>query len=378
MLLLCACAREKPPPPATPAEVRTVTVSAQPRANVVEVPGRLQAVRAAEVRARVDGIVEKRLYQEGSDVREGQPLFEIDPKPLRAQLSAARAAVQRALATEANARKDVQRYQGLVAKRAISQQEYDSAEARARTAGADVAQAQAQLEVATLNLGYTQVKAPISGRAGRAYVTEGALVSGASATLLTIIEQIDPIHVNLSQSSSQILGIRKEIAAGTLEVPGLTHTQVRLLLEDGSEYPHVGHLNFFDLRVDEATGTTALRAEFANAERQLLPGQFVRARIAAGVRPSTLVVPQRAVTVTPTGASVMVVGANDVADTRAIKIGALQAGLWTVLEGLREGERVIIDGLQKVRPGKPVRVAPEVPETAAHAIEAGDAAGGAR
>jgi membrane fusion protein (multidrug efflux system) len=334
-----------------------VTVRTQPVANVIEVPGRLQAVRTAEVRARVDGIVQRRLYEEGTDVRAGQPLFAIDPRPLRAQLSAAQATLARAEATAANAAQDVKRYEGLVAEQAISQQEFDAALARLRTAQADVAQARAQVQAARLSLDYTTVTAPLAGRAGRAEVTEGALVSAAAATLLTRIEQMDPIFVNFSQSSSELLAIRRDIASGALKVPALDSVQVRLVLEDGRAYPHPGHINFLDLSIDEATGTAALRAVFPNPERVLLPGQFVRARIEAGVRSRGMLIPQRAVTVSPQGASVMVVNDSNVVDNRPVSVGDLRGGSWEVLQGLSEGDRVIVDGLQQARPGQPVQVA---------------------
>jgi membrane fusion protein (multidrug efflux system) len=301
--------------------------------------------------------VQRRLYEEGTDVRAGQALFSIDPRQLRTQLSAMQAALARAEATAANAAQDVARYQGLVEQQAISRQEYDTAVARLRTAQADVAQTRAQVEAARLSLSYTTVTAPISGRAGRAEVTEGALVSAAGATLLTRIEQLDPIYVNFSQSSSDLLAIRREITSGALKMPALRRVAAHLVLEDGSVYGPPGHLNFFDLSIDEATGTTALRAEFPNPDRALLPGQFVRVRIEAGVRPGGLLIPQRAVTVTPQGASVMVVGANGVVESRPVKVGELQGGSWLILSGLAAGDRVIVDGLQKAQPGKPVRVA---------------------
>jgi membrane fusion protein (multidrug efflux system) len=214
------------------------------------------------------------------------------------------------------------------------------------------------VEGAKLDLDNTTVTAPIAGRAGRSMVTEGALVSAASGTLLTIIEQLDPIHVNFSASSGDVLRAQRDIAAGRLKVPELKRVEVSLLLEDGSAYPQKGHLNFMDLAVDVQTGTTALRAEFPNPRRILLPGQFVRARVDAGVRPDAVVIPQRAVTVTPKGGTVMVVGADDVAATRPIELGSLQGSDWIVLDGLKAGERVIVDGLQKVRPGQPVTVTP--------------------
>lgn len=351
------CGQEAAPPAPPPPEVGIVVAEPQPAANLVELPGRVQAVRTAEVRARVVGIVQRQLYDEGTDVHEGQELFLIDPREMRATVSATEATLARAEATVANAAQDVDRYEGLVADQAISEQEYDAAVARLRTANADVAQARAQLESARLNLGYTTVTAPIAGRAGRAQVSVGALVSGAGATLLTTIEQLDPVHVNFSQSSADLLSVRRQITQGTLEVPELQRIAVSLMLEDGSVYRHEGHLNFFDMSIDEATGTVALRAEFPNPEQLLLPGQFVRARIEAGVRPDALLIPQRAVQMAPEGASVMIVGDDDVVAARPVKVGILHEGSWVVLEGLEAGDRVIVDGLQKVQPGQPVEIA---------------------
>jgi membrane fusion protein (multidrug efflux system) len=354
-VLLVACGHKAavaPPPP----QVNVVVAEARTAENIVELPGRVQAVRIAQVRARVDGIVQRRLYNEGSDVKAGQVLFLIDPQQLSASLSAVQASLTRAEATAANAAQDVDRYKGLVEEQAISKQEYDAAVARLRTAQADVAQTRAQLESAKLNLGYTSVVAPISGRAGRAQVTEGALVSAASATLLTTIEQFDPVYVNFSQSSASLLAIRRDIAAGVYTVPALNRIDVALVLEDGSDYPHAGHLNFLDLSIDQATGTVASRAEIPNPNQQLLPGQFVRARIKAGVRPHEILIPQRAVKVLSQGASVMIVDDKGMAQTRAVKVGALVGDSWEITEGLKGGERVIVDGLQKVHAGAPVTV----------------------
>ena len=379
-LLLAACSNSAPPAAAPPPpEVRIVAVAPEPIVDVIELPGRLQAVRISEVRARVDGIVQRRLYTEGTDVRAGQPLFAIDPRELRARLSAAQAALERAQATQANAAQDVNRYKGLVAQQALSQQEYDAAVARLRTAEADVAASRAQVAAARLSLGYTTVTAPISGRAGRAEVTEGALVSGGAATLLTRIEQLDPIYANFSQSSSDVLALRNKIASGELQAPSGRDVPVRLVLEDGSTYRMPGKLNFVDLSFDEATGTAALRAEFPNPQRTLVPGQFVRVRVQAGIQTKGLRVPQRAVTLTPTGATVMVVGAKDVVEARPVQVGALEGDSWVIQSGLAAGDRIVVDGLQKAIPGQPVKpVLASATPPAAPAAAPAAAAGAAR
>ncbi len=367
VLVLAGCGPDAAAPSAMPPppEVAVVVATSAPAENVVEVPGRVQAVRTAEVRARVDGIVQRRLYEEGSDVEEGQELFLIDPRESQAAVSSAEATLARAQAAAANAAQDVERYERLVRDRTISEQDYDAAIARQRSADAEVRQAEAELERAQLSLSYTLVNAPIAGRAGRAQVSEGALVSGTQATLLTTIEQLHPVYVNFSQSSADLLAIRREIAGGTLEVPELDRVTVNLVLEDGTPYMHEGHLNFLDLSIDEATGTVALRAEFPNPDRLLLPGQFVRARISAGVRPNALMIPQRAVQLTPQGASVLVVGIDGMVESRAVTLGAQRGGDWTVLDGLAGGEQVIVDGVQRVQPGAPVRVATANPNVIA-------------
>ena len=355
-LLLASCSSEAPPAPPPP-EVNIVTIRTQAVPNVIELPGRVQAYRTSEVRARVDGIVERRLFNEGSFVRAGTALFRIDPRQLTATVNAAQAQLSRAQATAANARQVVGRYQPLLADQAIGKQEYDAAVAAQRTAEADVQAAQANLQSARLNLGYASVTAPISGRARRAEVTEGALVSAGAGTLLTTIEQIDRVYVNFGQSSSDLLATRRDMGSGKVSVPQLERVEVQLILEDGSAYPVAGHLDFLDLSIDEATGTAALRAEFPNPNSALLPGQFVRARIFAGNRSDGVLIPQRAVKLAADNASVMVLDAKNVATPRPVKLGTMVAGQWAVLDGLKPGDRVIIDGLQKVQPGQPVRVA---------------------
>jgi len=355
LFVLAGCGgqqQQTPPPP----PVDIITIAARPVTNVIELPGRVQAVRTAEVRARVDGIVERRLYEEGTDVRANQPLFRIDPRQNQAAYNSAAAALARAEAGAANARQVVGRYTPLVKQQAISKQEYDAAVAQARQFEADVASARAALDRAKLDLNYTLVTSPISGRAGRAQVTEGALVSASQATLMTTVEQLDPVYVNFSQSSSELLQVRRKMATGEIRASNLDRVQVTLILEDGTIYPITGHLDFLDMSVDESTGTVSLRAEFPNPQRLLLPGQFVRARVEAGVDPSGIVVPQRAVQITQQSAIVMLVGDKDIAVARPVKVGALQGGSWVITEGLKPGDKVIVNGLQKVRPGQPVSI----------------------
>lgn len=357
MLSLAGCAEETAPVAPPPPEVEVITIRPQSVVNVIDLPGRVEAIRTAEVRARVNGIIQRRLYEEGSNVSAGQPLFQIDPSELRASLSAVQATLARAQANASNAQQVVNRYQGLVADQAISQQEYDAAVAQLRTAQADVAQARAQVQSAQLSLGYSTVNAPIAGRAGRAQVTEGALVTATEGTLMTTIEQMNPVYVNFSQSSSDLLEIRRDIASGRLNLPGLERIPVQLELEDGTTYGIAGHIDFLDLTIDEETGTVALRAEFPNPGRLLLPGQFVRARIQAGTQPDGVVAPQRAVRLTEQGGTVMVVGAKDVVEVRQVRLGELQGGNWVITSGLKPGERIIVNGLQKAQAGQPVRIA---------------------
>jgi len=343
-------------------------ITAQSVPNVIELPGRVEPVRQAEVRARVTGIVQKRLYTEGTIVAAGQPLFLIDPRESRASYAQTQAALARAQATATNARAVAERYKPLVAENAISSQEYDAALAAAREADANVAQIRAQLDAASLQLNYTTVRAPIAGRAGRAEITEGALVSQAEGTLMTRIEQTAPVYVNFAQAASEVLAIRRAISAGKIALDANDRIEVRLTFSDGSEYPILGYINFLALSVDEETGTVGLRAEVPNPSGVLLPGEFVRAKLFVGELKQGITVPQRAVTLSEQGGSVFVIDRKGLAAVRPVRLGSLVEDRWIIAEGLKPGDRVIISNLQKLRPGVPVK-----PRGAAPAAKAGSA-----
>ena len=356
-LLAAACSSADAPQEGQAIPVRTVTVATTDLDNILELPGRVEPVRVAEVRARVTGIVQQRLYEEGTDVGQGQPLFRIDPAELRASYAQTQASLERARATAANANAVVARYRPLVAENAISGQEFDAAQAAAREANANVAQIQAQLRAASLQLGYTTVRAPIAGRAGRAAVTEGALVSQPEGTLMTRIEQISPIYVSFSQSATEVLQIRRAIAAGNLDLSPDDAVEVRLVFPDGTEYELPGLIEFLDFSVDEATGTVELRAEFPNPDGLLLSGEFVNARIYAGKKTGVIAIPQRAVSVADSGGTVMIVDKDGKAAVRPVELGELVGDKWIVTSGLKPGDRVIVSNLQKLQPGMPIQIA---------------------
>jgi membrane fusion protein (multidrug efflux system) len=338
-----------PPPP----EVAVITVAAQTAPLSTELPGRVEASRVAQVRARVTGIVQKRLFREGSEVKAGQLLFQIDPAPYQAAVDSAKAALAKAQANLVQAAAQAARYKPLSDAKAISQQEYVNAQAAQAQGEADVAAARAALQTAQLNLGYASVTAPISGRIGRALVTEGALVSQTEATQLALIQQIDPAYVNSTQAVADVARLRKAATATAADL-----SAVRIVLEDGSELPQRGRLLFADLSVDPTSAQVTLRTEVANPQAQLLPGMYVRTRLVQGQIADAMLVPQQAVTRGPQGDSVLVVGEGGKATPRTIKVGGASGSNWIVLEGLKAGEQVIVEGFQKLRPGAPVKPVP--------------------
>lgn len=343
-----------PPPP----EVAVITVEPAPLALTEVLPGRLEASQVAEVRARASGIVLERSFREGSQVKAGEVLFRIDPAPLKATLKSAEAALAKARANLTQARVTAERYAPLVETKAVSQQEYDNAVAARDQALADVAAAEAAVETARLNLDYSTVEAPISGRIDRALVTVGALVGQGEATPLATIRKIDPIYANLTQSSAEVLRLRRAFASGKLAGADKGEAQVTLILEDGLEYPHPGRLLFTDMTVDQSTGTVNLRAEFPNPDGFLLPGMYVRARLQQAVDESAISVPQQAVVRSGTGSAVLVVGEDGKVRSQPVTVGRAVENRWVIEGGLAAGDRVIVEGLQKVRPGAPATPVP--------------------
>jgi membrane fusion protein (multidrug efflux system) len=353
------------PPPA----VGVVTTALQPVPLQSELPGRVEAQRVAQVRARVTGVVHKRLFTEGSDVKEGQPLYLIDPAPYQAAADSARATLAKAQANLTQATAQAQRAKPLAEARAISEQDYVNAQAAQQQAQADVAAAKAALRTAELNLGYATVRAPIAGRIGRAAVTEGALVSAAEATLLATVQQAGSVYVNFTQSAAEVLSLRKAVSAGKLQ-PGAAGAAVpvSLVLDDGTVLAQRGRLLFRDLTVDPSSGQVTLRAEVPNADGLLLPGQYVRVRLAQAVMPAAILLPQQAVQRSAQGDSVLVVGADGKPQSRPVTVGPAQGNQWVVLDGLKPGEQVIADGFQKMFvPGAPVKPVPWQPGGAASA-----------
>ncbi len=332
-------------PPALPVGVVTVQPGEVPL--MAELPGRLEALRTAQVRARVAGILQKRLFTEGADVKAGQPLFQIDAATYQATVESAQATLARAEANLAQTTALVQRYEPLQAAKAISPQEFLNAQVSQRAAQADVASAKAALQTARINLGYASVTAPISGRIGRALVTEGALVGQGEVTQLALIQQVHPLYVNFTQSATEVLKLRQALQAGALKKAGANAAEVRVVLDDGREYPLPGRLLFADLSVDSTSGQVSLRAELPNPQGLLLPGMYVRVRLEQAQVDGGVLLPQQAVTRGAQADTVLVVAQDGSVAPRPVKLGGARGNQWVVLGGLQAGEQVMVDGFQK-------------------------------
>jgi membrane fusion protein (multidrug efflux system) len=348
-----AKAAEQPPP----AEVAVSTLEPQTVTITTDLPGRTTAYRVADVRPQVNGVILKRLFTEGSEVQAGQQLYQIDPATYQATYDSAQAALAKTQATLKSAVLLAERYKPLVAANAVSKQDYDNAVAAQQQAEADVASAKATVDTARINLVYTKVLAPISGRIGRSQMTEGALVTASQTTALATVQQLDPIYVDVTQSSAEMLRLQREFASGHLQSGGPNQAVVHLILEDGSEYPQPGKLLFSEVTVEQTTGSVTIRAEFPNPKRQLLPGMFVHARVEEGINGQALLIPQQGVTRNQQGTpTALVVSADNKVELRLLKVDRTIGDKWLATDGVKAGDRVIVEGLQKVRPGSPVRV----------------------
>ena len=357
---LGACRKKETSPLArTPVEVSVVRVASERVNHTTELPGRINSVREAQVRARATGILLKRLFEEGSNVKEGQVLFEIDPAPLQASLNSAKASMAKTEAALQESKATVDRYRELVPINAISKQVYDQAVAMFGQNEAELLAAKAAVQTAELNLGYAQVNAPISGRIGKAMVTEGALVSATEATQLAVIRQLDPVYFDFTQSSTEVLRLKRALEKGSLESASPGEARVTLILEDGTVYQHAGKLLFSDIAVDPTTGTITLRAEVPNPETLLMPGMFARAQIVEGVNANAITIPQRTIARGAAGAAtVLVVNDDNKVEVRNIEVDLTVGPKVVVSKGLKPGERIIVEGSQKAPPGSVVKPVP--------------------
>ena len=379
MLIVAGCGKgqqqqqQAPPPP----EVGVVVAHAQSVPLTRDLVGRLSATRTADVRARVAGVLQKRVYTEGTDVKEGQVLFQIDPAPLQASLNAQLANLASAQATYTNNHVAAERARSVADKGLLSKTDRDNAEAAERTAAAAVKQAQATVDSAKISLGYASVTAPISGRAGQQQVTEGALVGQGDATLLTTIDQVDPIYVNFTQAFGDIDALRADAAKGSVQLLDQDKAKVELLRSDGSPYGQEGTLDFSDTAVDASTGAVSLRAIVPNPAHALLPGQYVNVRLTLGTLAHAWLVSQLAVQRDAQGAYVFVVGGDGKVIQKRIKADATSGNDWIVTDGLADGDQIIVSGVQKVRPGAPAKAAPYQPGQNGGAPQGGQPASGA-
>jgi len=359
-LLVAACARHTALTPPRPA-VTVVDLHVGRVSLTTELPGRTSAYRVAEVRPQVSGVVLKRLFKEGDLVAAGQQLYQIDPAAYEATLESSRATLAHARAAVIAAKLTAERYTALVDAHAVSHQDYDNAVATLQQDEADVASGQAAVRAAEINLAYTKVYSPISGRSGRSSVTEGALVTVNQATSLVTITQLDPMYVDLTQPTTTLVRLKRELAAGQIRHVDGDQAPAKLLLEDGTPYEFPGMLQFSEVTVDQGTGSVTLRALFPNSQGLLLPGMFVRATIEEGVREAAILAPQQGITHAPDGtATALVVGANDTVEKRSVELDGALGDRWVVTRGLAAGERLIVGGKQKIKPGMQVAVREQV------------------
>jgi membrane fusion protein (multidrug efflux system) len=358
-LLASGCGQQQAaPPPAIP-EVAIVTVNSERVVLTTELPGRTSAYLVAEIRPQVNGIVQERLFNEGSDVKAGSVLYQIDPAPYQAAYNNAVAALARSEANLPPIRLKAERFRELVAVKAISQQDFDNAAAALKQAEADVEYSKATVESARINLGYTRIIAPVTGRIGKSNVTIGALVTAHQASPLAVVQQLDPIYVDAAQSSATLLQLKRNIASGLLKGNGPNQTRVKLLLEDGTPYPQEGILKFSEVTVDPSTGSYILRMVFPNPKHVLLPGMYVRAVVQEGEVDRAILVPQQGVSRDPKGNPVaLVVDGEGKVQQRMITVDRAIGDRWLVASGLAPGERIIVEGAQKVRPGAAVKIVP--------------------
>lgn len=357
--VLASCSQKQAPPPAPLPEVATITVARQSVLLTTELPGRTAPYRIAEIRPQVNGLILKRLFTEGTDVKQGQELYQIDPAPFQAALDNARAALGRAEANLPAIKSREQRYQQALADRAVSQQDYDDVAAALKQAEADVLYYKAMVETARINLNYAKVTSPISGRIGVSSVTDGAIVTAYQPVALASIQQLDPIYVDVPQSATDLLRLERRLKAGQLKREGTNVSKVRLILPDGSSYAREGTLEFQDISVDPTTGSVILRMVFPNPDGVLLPGMFVRGIVQEGVNDQAILVPQQAVSRDPKGNPLaLVVDANGKVEQRTIGLDRAIDDQWLVSSNLVPGDKVIAEGMQKVRPGA---IAKEVP-----------------
>lgn len=356
---LTSCSRTQAPPPAAVPEVVTVKVTRQPVVLTTELPGRTSPYRIAEIRPQVNGLIQKRLFTEGSDVKAGQELYQIDPAPFQAALDNAKAALGRAEANLPAIQSRVKRYQEALADKAVSQQDFDDASAALKQAEADVQYYRAMVETARINLNYAHVVSPISGRIGTSTVTDGAIVTAYQPVALATIQQLDPIYVDVPQSTTELLRLQHRLEERRLTRNGSNASQVQLLLPDGMQYPLAGTLQFRDVSVDPSTATVILRMVFPNPDGILLPGMFVRAVVNEGVNEMAMLIPQQAVARNPKGEPyVLLVNAEGKVEQRPLTLDRTIRDQWLVASGLAPGDKVIVEGLQKVRPGVEVKEIP--------------------